>query len=199
LSVVSATATGGEEALTMLRNLALRPIERLSFRSDAVLPLHQIEIATLFLSFENTLTHLSWEASEAFSLEPVDTIIEVTAQLPKLKFFSWFSDDFPQIPPHDQKRLLNAISMLVELESLLLEANFETTHADVSDIRDPFHATRETANAFMSSCPALDRIAFAIQPHDLERRAYLCYAKTRSGKLALKGYGILNKSSWREI
>jgi len=132
--------------------------------------------------------------------------MEVTAQLPRLKFFSWFSDAFPKIPLHDQKRLLNAISILVELESLLLEANFETTHADISRSRLSSHATGqtlETANAFVASCPTLHRIAFAIQVHDsqthgLEPRIYPCYTRTSSGRLALEGYDILNKSSWRE-
>jgi hypothetical protein len=100
LSVVSATPTSGEEALNMLRNLAHRPIKRLSFQFNEVLPLRQIERATLFLSCETTLTHLSLEASGECSHKSVDTIMEVTAQLPRLKFFSWFSDAFPKVSSH---------------------------------------------------------------------------------------------------
>lgn len=97
LSVVNMTPTNGEEALNMLINLARRPIERLSFRSDPIMPLHQFGSPTLFQPFELTLTHLSLEASGAFSPQPVDTIVEVTAQLPRLKFFSWFSYHFRKV------------------------------------------------------------------------------------------------------
>ena len=99
------------------------------------------------------------------------------------------------------------MSMLAELESLLLEVNFETVHGDIPHIRHPpvtAAKTLEIANAFASSCPTLCRIAFAIPAHDphshpVEPRFYPCYVRTTSGKLALKGNGILNKSSWREI
>lgn len=98
------------------------------------------------------------------------------------------------------------MSMLAELESLLLEVNFETVHGDPHIRHPPVTAakTLEMANAFASSCPTLCRIAFAIPAHDphshpVEPRFYPCYVRTTSGGLALKGNGILNKSSWREI
>jgi hypothetical protein len=113
----------------------------------------------------------------------------------------------PQIPYHDQKQLLDGLSTLTDLQSLLLDMDFLSARLAFywkPQLHPWMAEALELANEFTSYCPSLRRLSFTIPNTGAPNLRYPppwhpCYARTVSGEWKWEGEGVLDTFSWREI